>query len=81
MTNERQTVNAVLSYNDNKVDIVEWTARVLKLLESCQLLLGIVILLLLVEVVHPLVSQRKCPKCVQSFLPRGRIALSIMEWA
>jgi hypothetical protein len=48
----RLTVNAVLAYNDEKVNMVEWTRRVSSLLGSCQLLLGIGVFLLLSEVIH-----------------------------
>jgi hypothetical protein len=52
LLSERLTVNAVLAYNDEKVNMVEWTRRVSSLLASCQLLLGIGVFLLLAEVVH-----------------------------
>ncbi len=52
LLSDRLTVNAVLSYNDEKVNMVEWTRRVSNLLASCQMLLGVGVILLLAEVIH-----------------------------
>lgn len=52
LLSERLTVNAVLMYNDEKVNMVEWTKHVSSLLASCKMLLSIGVFLLLVEVVH-----------------------------